>query len=161
MAFASIGGASSATPDQLIAWRALAGVAAAVVYPVTLSILTNVFTERSERVMAIGVWGAATGVAVAVGPVAGGALIEHFWWGSTIGFNVAIAARIRPLTVLMAVLLVPHSRDPSTPPLDKSGLALSVLALGSLVHTIIEAPDRGWSSPATFAGFGSPQCFSS
>ncbi|WP_415977232.1 MFS transporter [Rhodococcus sp. 077-4] len=148
--FASIGGALSATPDQLIAWRALAGIAAAVVYPVTLSILTNVFTDRSERVMAIGVWGAATGVAVAVGPVAGGALIEHFWWGSTLVFNGAIAA----LTVLMAVLLVPNSSDPSTPPLDKSGLVLSVLALGSLVHTIIEAPDRGWSSPATFVGFG-------
>lgn len=115
MAFASIGGASSATPDQLIAWRALAGVAAAVVYPVTLSILTNVFTERSERVMAIGVWGAATGVAVAVGPVAGGALIEHFWWGSTIGFNVAIAARRVHVVVATSSRLLYSSSGVSHP----------------------------------------------
>ncbi|KQU06669.1 transporter [Rhodococcus sp. Leaf7] len=146
---ASLGGAWSGNADQLILWRALAGIAAAVVYPVTLSILTNVFTERSERVTAIALWGAATGISVAVGPVIGGALIEHFWWGSTLVFNAAAAA----LTVLLAIRLVPNSSDPSTPPLDKSGLALSILALGSLVHAIIEAPDRGWSSGATFAGF--------
>ncbi|MGU3431985.1 MFS transporter [Actinomycetes bacterium M1A6_2h] len=147
---ASLGGAWSESPAQLIGWRGLAGVAAAIVYPVTLSILTNVFTERSERVMAIGVWGAATGVAVAVGPVVGGALIEHFWWGSILVFNGAAAA----FTAVLALRLVPNSSDPSTPPLDKSGLVLSVLALGSLVHAIIEAPDRGWGSPTTAIGFG-------
>ncbi|MFI8566419.1 MFS transporter [Rhodococcus sp. NPDC078407] len=149
-AFASLGGAFSSAPDQLIGWRALAGIAAAVVYPVTLSILTNVFVERSERVMAIGVWGAATGVSVAVGPVVGGALIEHYWWGSILVFNGAVAV----LALVLAFALVPNSSDPSTPPLDKSGLLLSVLALGSLVHAIIEGPDRGWSSPSTAIGFG-------
>lgn len=148
-AVASLGGAWSADPGQLIAWRGLAGIAAAVVYPVTLSILTNIFTERSERVAAIGVWGAATGVSVAVGPVVGGALIEHFWWGSILVFNGAAAL----LTLSIALRTVPDSRDPSTPPLDKSGLALSIMALGSLVHAIIEAPDRGWSSGATAFGF--------
>ncbi|MBY6682911.1 MFS transporter [Rhodococcus sp. BP-316] len=149
-AVASVGGAWSGEPAQLIAWRALAGVAAAVVYPVTLSILTNVFQERSERVMAIGLWGAATGVSVAVGPVVGGALIEHFWWGSIFVFNGLAAVA----TIALAVRFVPNSRDPSTPPLDKSGLLLSVLALGSLVHAIIEGPDRGWSSASTALGFG-------
>lgn len=148
-AIASLGGAWSDDPGQLIAWRALAGVAAAVVYPVTLSILTNVFTERSERVAAIGVWGAATGVSVAVGPVVGGALIEQFWWGSILVFNGAAAL----LTLSMAFRFVPDSRDPSTPPLDRSGLILSTMALGSLVHAIIEAPDRGWGSGATAMGF--------
>ena len=148
-AIASLGGAWSSDPGQLIAWRALAGVAAAIVYPVTLSILTNVFTERSERVAAIGIWGAATGVSVAVGPVVGGALIEHFWWGSILVFNGAAAL----FTLLMATRTIPDSRDPSTPPLDKSGLILSTMALGSLVHAIIEAPDRGWGSRSTTLAF--------
>jgi hypothetical protein len=120
-----------------------------VVYPVTLSILTNVFTERSERVKAIGIWGAATGISVAVGPIASGALIESFWWGSILVFNGAAAA----LTVALALWFVPNSKDPSTPPLDFVGLVLSTLALGSLVYTIIEAPDRGWSSMPTIVGF--------
>ncbi|GGF20530.1 MFS transporter [Williamsia phyllosphaerae] len=146
---ASIAGAWSSNPDVLIAWRALAGVAAAVVYPVTLSILTNVFTERSERVKAIGIWGAATGISVAVGPVVGGALLESFWWGSILLFVGAAAA----VTLVVAFRFIPDSRDPSTPPLDLIGLGLSTLALGLLVYTIIEAPDRGWSSTATIIGF--------
>jgi EmrB/QacA subfamily drug resistance transporter len=147
---ASFAGAWSRSPEVLIAWRAVAGVAAAVVYPVTLSILTNVFTERSERVKAISMWGAATGMSVAVGPIAGGALIESFWWGSILVFNGAAAA----LTVVLALWFVPNSKDPATPPLDFLGLALSTLALGTLVYTIIEAPDRGWSSTSTIVGFG-------
>ncbi|WP_415977262.1 MFS transporter [Rhodococcus sp. 077-4] len=149
-AVASVGGAWSGEPSHLIAWRALAGVAAAVVYPVTLSILTNVFQERSERVVAIGIWGAATGVSVAVGPVVGGSLIEHFWWGSIFVFNGLAATG----AFALAIRFVPNSIDPSTPPLDKTGLVLSVLALGSLVHAIIEGPDRGWSSTSTLLGFG-------
>jgi EmrB/QacA subfamily drug resistance transporter len=146
---ASLAGAWSRSPEALIAWRALGGVAAAVVYPVTLSILANVFTERSQRVKAISIWGAATGLSVAVGPVAGGAFIESFWWGSILVFNGAAAA----LAFLLALLAVPDSRDPSTPPLDVIGLLLSTAALGALVYTIIEAPDRGWSSVATVVGF--------
>jgi EmrB/QacA subfamily drug resistance transporter len=146
---ASLAGAWSKNPDSLIAWRALAGVAAAVVYPVTLSILANVFTERSERVKAISIWGAATGLSVAVGPVAGGAFIETYWWGSILVFNGAAAA----IALLLALFLVPNSQDPSTPPLDFIGLVLSTAALGTLVYTIIEAPDRGWSSTATVVGF--------
>ncbi|KQS00535.1 transporter [Williamsia sp. Leaf354] len=147
---ASLAGAWSQTPDMLIAWRAVAGVAAAVVYPVTLSILTNVFTERSERVMAIGIWGAATGMSVAVGPVVGGALLESFWWGSILLFG-AVAAGV---TIVLTFRFVPDSRDPSTPPLDVVGLVLSTVALGVLVYTIIEAPDHGWTSTATLVGFG-------
>ncbi|GAA2057246.1 MFS transporter [Williamsia deligens] len=146
---ASVGGALSGSPDALIAWRVLAGVAAAMVYPVTLSILTNVFTERSERVMALGMWGAATGLSVAVGPVVGGALLESFWWGSILVFNGLAAAG----TLLFALRYVPNSKDPSTPPLDRIGLVLSTVALGALVYTIIEAPDRGWASVPTLVGF--------
>lgn len=146
---ASFAGAWSQSTGVLIVWRAVAGVAAAVVYPVTLSILTNIFTERSERVKAISIWGAATGISVAVGPIVGGALVESFWWGSILVFNGAAAA----LTVILALRFVPNSKDPATPPLDFVGLALSTLALGSLVYTIIEAPDRGWTSTPTIVGF--------
>ncbi|WP_415975768.1 MFS transporter [Rhodococcus sp. 077-4] len=146
---ASVGGAFSSGPNSLTAWRALAGVAAAVVYPVTLSILANVFTERSERVKALGLWGAATGVAVATGPVVGGALLESFWWGSILVFNGAAAA----VAFLFAARYVPNSRDPATPPLDYPGLGLSIAALGTLVYSIIEAPDRGWGSGTTLVSF--------
>lgn len=146
---ASVGGALSSGSTGLIAWRAVAGVAAAMVYPVTLSILANVFTERSERVKALGLWGAATGLSVAVGPVVGGALLESFWWGSILVFNGAAAA----VTLLFALRFVPDSRDPATPPLDYVGLVLSTVALGTLVYSIIEAPDRGWGSIPTLVGF--------
>lgn len=146
---ASMAGAWSDSADALIFWRAVAGIAAAVVYPVTLSILTNVFTERSERVAAVSIWGAATGLSVAVGPVVAGALVETFWWGSILVFNGAAAAG----AAFLALCFVPNSRDPSTPPLDYVGLVLSTLALGSLVYTIIEAPDHGWTSPSTVIGF--------
>ena len=148
-AVASLVGAWSSSPSVLIAFRAVAGVAAAVVYPVTLSILSNVFTDRGERARAIGIWGAATGLSVAVGPVVGGALIEHFWWGSILLLNGGAAV----VTLLLSLLVVPDSRDPSTPPLDVPGLVLSTTALGALVYTIISAPDRGWSSTATLVGF--------
>jgi hypothetical protein len=84
-----------------------------------------------------------------VGPVVGGAFIESFWWGSILVFNGAAAA----IAFLLALFSVPNSRDPSTPPLDFIGLGLSTVALGTLVYTIIEAPDRGWSSIWTISGF--------
>lgn len=146
---ASFAGAWSQSPAILIGWRALAGVAAAVVYPVTLSILSNVFTVRRERVIAISIWGAATGLSVAAGPVVGGALVETFWWGSILVFNGVAAA----IALILGLIFVQNSKDPSTPPLDILGLALSTLALGALVYTIIEAPDHGWSSRSTIIGF--------
>ncbi|WP_354698000.1 Antiseptic resistance protein [Paraconexibacter sp. AEG42_29] len=145
----SLAGAWSGNPDVLIAWRAATGVFAAVIFPVTLSILTNVFEDRRERATAIGIWGAATGLAVALGPVTGGALVEHFWWGSILVFNglVAVAA------LGFAVLVVPDSRDPETPPLDVRGLVLSSAGLGLLVHAIIQAPERGWGSTTSLVAF--------
>src|SRR5687767_6640272 len=80
-AAASVLGSRVSSPGQLIAVRGLIGLGAAVIFPATLSILTNVFTERSERAKAIGLWGAMTGVGVAAGPISGGWLLEHFWWG--------------------------------------------------------------------------------
>ncbi|MCK9250477.1 MAG: MFS transporter [Solirubrobacteraceae bacterium] len=144
-AVGSIGGATAANPTQLIAWRAIAGVGAAVIFPGTLSIISNVFTDRTRRAKAIGLWGAAAGVAIAVGPVVGGFLVEYVSWNSTLLFPGAVA-----LVALVGVVLrVPESRDPATPPLDLGGILLSCLGLGLVVYALIEAPERGWMSGAT------------
>ena len=137
------------TPDQLIAARAFTGIGAAAVFPTTLSILTQVFRERAARARAIGLWGASTGLAVAFGPITGGALLEGFWWGSTFLVKLPVAL----LAVGLVLSLVPESKDPAAPRLDLPGLLLSALALGALVYTIIEAPVHGWSSGATVLGF--------
>jgi EmrB/QacA subfamily drug resistance transporter len=133
----------------LVAVRAVMGVGAALIFPATLSIISNLYPERGERARAIGLWGAMTGLGVALGPISGGWLLEHYWWGSVFVAMAPVAAA----TFLGAVFFVPTSRDPATPPLDVVGLALSTLAVGTLVFTIIEAPQRGWADPATIGGF--------
>ena len=142
-------GAWSGTPEVLIAFRVLAGLGAALIFPTTLSIISNAFEDRRERAQAIGLWGASTGVAIAVGPIIGGALLQSYWWGSAFLVCAVFAA----VSLVLALRFVPDSRDPSTPPLDVRGLVLSTLGLGLLVYTIIEAPERGWASAPTLAGF--------
>jgi EmrB/QacA subfamily drug resistance transporter len=137
------------TTGQLIAARAVAGLGAAGVFPATLAIITRTHRQRAERARAIGIWGAVAGLAVAFGPITGGALLDHFWWGSTFFVKLPIAA----LAVVLTVLWVPESRDRSAHRFDVAGLVLSAAGLGTLVYTLIEAPDRGWSTPATLAGF--------
>ena len=146
---ASLAGAFSQSAGQLVAARAIAGLAAAVIFPTTLSIIANVFADRSERAKAIGLWGAATGVAVAVGPIVGGGLLEVWWWGATL----LLCAVLGLAALVLTLRVVPTSRDPSTPPIDVRGLVLSTAALGLLVHTIIEAPERGWASVTTVTAF--------
>jgi EmrB/QacA subfamily drug resistance transporter len=145
----SLLGSRATSPGQLIAIRGVIGLGAAIIFPATLSILTNVFTERSERAKAIGVWGAMTGVGVAAGPICGGWLLEHFWWGSVFVAVVPIAAVVAAMTARW----VPTSRDPSTPRLDLIGLALSTAMIGLLVFTIIEAPEVGWLTGRTLGSF--------
>jgi EmrB/QacA subfamily drug resistance transporter len=133
----------------LIAGRALMGIGAALIFPATLAILTNVFHDPRERAAAIGIWSAASGVAVAAGPITGGWLLEHFWWGSVFLINVPITI----LVGLMAWRVVPESRENDAPGLDRAGLLLSVAAITTLVFTIIEAPEWGWSTGRTALGF--------
>ena len=137
------------TPGQLIAARAFTGIGAAAVFPTTLSILTQVFRERAARAKAIGLWGASTGLAVAFGPITGGALLEGFWWGSTFLVKLPIAL----VAIGLVLTLIPESSDPAAPRLDVPGLVLSALALAALVYTIIEAPVHGWSSAESLLGF--------
>jgi EmrB/QacA subfamily drug resistance transporter len=142
-------GALVTSAGALVVARVAMGTFAALIFPTTLSIISNTFRERRQRAAALGVWGAVVGIGVAAGPVTGGVLLEHFYWGSVFWALVPLAL----VTALAAFLVVPESRDPSVARLDRSGLVLSVAMLGVLTFTIIEAPERGWSSPATVAGF--------
>jgi EmrB/QacA subfamily drug resistance transporter len=147
---ASLAGGLTTNPGQLIAARAVMGVGAAMVFPSTLSLLTNVFTERRERTLAIGLWGAITGVAIALGPIVGGWLLQAFNWSS-------IFFAMTPVAAVAAVLVarhVPSSRDPRAPRTDRVGFALSTATIGLLIYTIIEAPSYGWGSARTLVAFG-------
>src|SRR5438132_12671882 len=141
----SLAGCPATTPAQLIAFRAVMALGAAAIFPATLSLIANVFTERKERAQAIGLWGATAGVGVATGPIVGGWLLGHFWWGSVFLFMVPVAAAVAGLVAWA----VPSSRDPTAPPIDWRGLFLSSAGMGTLVLSIIQAPDWGWSSART------------
>lgn len=144
-ALAAFAGSSA----QLIAARGLMGIGAAMIFPTTLAILSNVFTDPKERAQAIGIWSAVTGAAVALGPIAGGFLLEHFWWGSVLLINVPVCA----VAVVMGVKILPNSKDAAAHRLDTGGVLLSILSIGVLVYTIIEAPEAGWASASTLVGF--------
>ena len=146
--FGSYLSASAVDPGQLIATRALMGVGGAFIMPATLSILTNVFPAK-ERGLAIGIWAGVAGIGVALGPLAGGALLEHFYWGSVFLVNVPIVI----LAVPLVYLLIPTSKDPSAPKLDVIGSVLTIIGLTALLYGIIEAPNHGWGAPMTLAAF--------
>jgi EmrB/QacA subfamily drug resistance transporter len=146
---ASAAGALVTSAGGLVIARVAMGTFAALIFPTTLSIISNTFRERRQRAGALGVWGAVVGIGVAAGPVTGGALLEHFYWGSVFWALVPLAL----LAALAAYLVVPESRDPQVPRLDLAGLALSVAMLGTLTYTIIEGPGHGWHSASTLGGF--------
>ena len=148
-AAASAVGALVTSAEALVAARFAMGAFAALIFPTTLSIISNTFRERRERATALGIWGAVVGLGVAAGPITGGVLLEHFYWGSVFWALVPLAL----VTAGAAYLLVPESRDPGVPRLDLPGLGLSVAMLVTLTYTIIEAPAHGWSSPQTVGGF--------
>ncbi|WP_375475775.1 MFS transporter [uncultured Jatrophihabitans sp.] len=142
-------GAAVDSAGALIAVRFVMGVFAALIYPTTLSIITNLFPDRGERAKAIGVWGAVTGLGVAVGPISGGLLLAHFGWPSVFLALVPVAL----LAAVLAFVVVPESSNPGEARLDPMGLVLSSAAIATLVYTIIEAPARGWTAPASLLGF--------
>jgi MFS transporter, DHA2 family, multidrug resistance protein len=139
---ASLASAYAQSPGQLIGARALMGLGAAAIMPATLAIISNVFDPR-ERARAIGIWAGAVGLAVAVGPVAGGVLLEHFWWGSVFLINVPVVLG----GIAAIVALVPESRDPAPGRIDIVGVLLSVAGLATFVYGIITGGDSGdWGS---------------
>src|SRR5581483_4244190 len=132
-ALGSLAGSFATTPNELIAARAVMGLGAAGIFPATLSLIANAFTDREERAKAIGLWGATTGVGVAAGPIVGGWLLEHFWWGSVFVFMVPVAA----VVAVLVARTVPTSRDPNIRPVDWPGLVLSSVGMGTLILAII------------------------
>ena len=145
----SVLAAFSGSSATLIATRAFMGLGAAFVMPATLSIITNLFTDPKERARAIAAWAGVAGLGVAIGPITGGWLLEHFWWGSVFLVNV-------PFIVLALVAgrrLLPESRDPDQPRLDVVGALLSIVGLTALIWTVIEAPHHGWTDAVTLGGF--------
>jgi EmrB/QacA subfamily drug resistance transporter len=137
------------SPSQLIASRALMGIGGAFIMPGTLSLITTVFEGR-ERGRAIAIWAGVAGLAVAIGPVTGGFLLEHFYWGSVFLVNLPIVA----LALGAGVLIMPTSKDPTAPRLDLVGAALSIAGLVSLVYAFIEAPTEGWSDTKILGALG-------
>jgi EmrB/QacA subfamily drug resistance transporter len=130
------------TPDQLIWARAAMGLGGAAVMPQTLSIITNVFDPR-ERARAIGIWASAVGVAIAVGPIAGGLLLDHFWWGSVFLINVPLTA----IGIAAIVAFVPESKSPRPGRVDFLGVLMSIVGLVLVVYGIIQGGDTGsWLS---------------
>ncbi|WP_426403449.1 MFS transporter [Streptomyces sp. R-07] len=124
--------ALSGSPGELIAYRAVMGLGAAFVMPATLAVLMNVF-ERDEQPKAIGIWAGSVGLAIAIGPITGGILLEHFWWGSIFLVNVPVVL----LALALMLWLVPDSRDPKPGRVDIPGVLLSVVGLVLLVYGII------------------------
>jgi EmrB/QacA subfamily drug resistance transporter len=147
-------GGFATNSGELIAARCFMGLGAAMVFPSTLSLISNVFTERAERARAIGLWGATAGISIALGPIVGGWLLGPFSWAS-------IFFALAPVAAVAAALVaryVPTSRDPNVGPIDRPGFALSTSAMGLIVYTIIEAPNYGWGSPRSVAGFALGLC---
>ena len=146
---ASIAGGLTDTAGQLIVARCFMGLGAAMIFPTTLSLISNVYTERAERAKAIGLWGATAGIAIALGPIVGGWLLEQFSWTS-IFFALAPVAAV---TAALVAWSVPTSRDPDAHKSDIPGLVLSSAAIALLTYTLIEAPNYGWSAGRSVAGY--------
>jgi EmrB/QacA subfamily drug resistance transporter len=146
----SAAAALSHSTGTLIGARALMGVAAAFVFPASLAILTTVFPDHAERQKALGIWGATSGIAVAFGPVVGGALLEHFWYGSIFLVNVPIVV----VTLVAGQALIPRLPKVAAHRFDFRGVLISTVGVTSLVLAIIEGPQWGWASIGTLACFG-------
>jgi EmrB/QacA subfamily drug resistance transporter len=142
-AVGSVFAAFSDSPIELIVWRAVMGVGGAAVQPATLAVITNVFPP-GERGRAIGIWAGTGGIAVAGGPLAGGAVLEHFWWGAVFLVGVPVAV----LGIVGVLAVVPESRDPDPGRLDVPGVLLSIVALAGVVYGIIRGgAGEGWTTP--------------
>lgn len=134
---ASMLAAYATNPEMLIAGRVIMGIGGALIMPSTLSILITVFDEQ-ERPKAIASWSAVAMIGMVGGPILGGVLLNHFWWGSVFVLNVPIAL----VAIVAALVLMPESKGPWAKP-DISGMVLSIIGLTALVWTIIEFPAKG------------------
>ncbi len=142
----SIACAYSPNPAVFIAARIVLGAAGAALVVMTLSIFTVLFSE-DERPRAIGIWAAANFIALPIGPIFGGWLLTHYWWGWIFLMNVPVAA----LGLIAVAVLVPESRSPERPALDPIGMLLASVGLGGVTYGLIEMGRNGWTDPASVA----------
>ncbi|MFJ8536455.1 DHA2 family efflux MFS transporter permease subunit [Streptomyces sp. NPDC093591] len=145
----SLVGALADDVNAVIAARAVMGVGAALVTPLSLSVLPTLFGPE-ERTKAVGITSAASALGLPLGPIIGGWLLNHFWWGSVFLINVPMAA----IGIAACVFLLPETKDPASPKVDTLSTALAVTGLGALVYAIIEAPTRGWGDPVVLGMLG-------
>ncbi|MET9749105.1 MFS transporter [Streptomyces ardesiacus] len=136
------------TPEVLILARALLGVAGATLMPATLALIRNLFHDPRERSLAVGIWGAAASAGAAVGPVVGGFLLEHFWWGSVFLINLPVMA----VLVVVGVKLLPESRNPDPGPWDLPSVALSLVGMVGVVYAVKETAAHGFAWATLAAG---------
>ncbi|MFD3561504.1 MULTISPECIES: MFS transporter [unclassified Streptomyces] len=143
----SVLNAYATTPEMMILARALLGVAGATLMPSTLALIRNIFTDPRERSLAVGIWGAAASAGAAVGPVVGGFLLEHFWWGSVFLINLPVMA----VLVLVGIKLLPESKNPVAGPWDLISVVLSLVGMIGVVYAVKEAAAHGlgWQVPAS------------
>jgi DHA2 family multidrug resistance protein-like MFS transporter len=151
---ASVMAGLSQSPEMLIVARVLQGAFGATLMPSTLSMIRNVFTDTRDRRIAIATWAAMFSGGAALGPVLGGWLLEHFWWGSVFMINVPIIA----VLMVLALALLPESRDPNPGPLDMAAIALSLTAMLPIVFAIKNVAEHGFDDVtwlAIMVGVGS------
>jgi len=134
--------------NALIACRAIMGIGAALIMPSTLSLLQSCFPRR-ERAKAIAMWAGFAGAGGAIGPILGGLLVGHFWYGSVF----LVAAPIAAIAFVASAILAPNSREAVAHALDFRGAALSIAGFAALLAAIIEGPERGWTDPLVVGGF--------
>ncbi|MFF4117831.1 MFS transporter [Streptomyces sp. NPDC001714] len=135
----SVLNAYATTPVMLIAARALLGVAGATLMPATLALIRNLFHDPRERSLAVGIWGAAASAGTAVGPIVGGFLLEHFWWGSVFLINLPVMV----VLVLVGLRTLPESRNPAPGPWDLISVVLSLVGMIAVVYAVKEAATHG------------------
>jgi DHA2 family multidrug resistance protein-like MFS transporter len=126
----------------------LLGVAGATLMPATLALIRNLFPDPRERSLAVGIWGATASAGTAVGPVTGGFLLEHFWWGSVFLINLPVMA----VLVLVGIRLLPESRNPDPGPWDVPSVLLSLVGMIGVVYAVKEAAAHGLTWPALAVG---------
>jgi EmrB/QacA subfamily drug resistance transporter len=133
----------------LVAFRMVQAVGGSMLNPVAMSIITNTFTERTERARAIGIWGGVVGLSMALGPVVGGVLVSTVGWRSIFWVNIPVGIA----AIILTALFVPESRAPRARRFDPVGQVLVMVTLATLVYGIIEGPERGWGSPLIIGCF--------
>ncbi|THA32297.1 DHA2 family efflux MFS transporter permease subunit [Streptomyces sp. A1277] len=143
----SLVGALATDVPAVVAARGVMGVGGALVMPLALAVLPSLFGEPKDRIKAVGIVSAASALGMPLGPILGGWLLDHFWWGSIFLVNIPMVG----IGIAACVFLLPETRDPAAPRVDTVSTVLTAAGLGALIYAIIEAPGRGWGDPLVLA----------